>query len=119
MKEKVRVLKFEINQKDLWEVIGSFPSDIVMTTLGFFMDLDRKVIHIDFPDGKKVVVLCIEKQTLIAIHDKAQSITDEAFIDMFDEVFLSEEEILRRQDFVDFLRHVISDSDPVIMEFIQ
>ena len=119
MKEKVKVLKPEICKEEFWEVIDSLPSNTVMTTLGLFMDLERKVVHLNLPNGRKAVILCVERGTLIEICDKVQSMTDRAFIDMFDEVFFSEDEVPDRQDLINLLTEATSEADPVILQYIK
>lgn len=118
MKEKVKVLKPEIFKEEFWEVIDSLPCDTVMTTLGMFMDLDRRVVHLNLPNGRKAVILCVEKSTLIEICDKANMMTDKAFAEIFDDIFFSEEEIPSRQDFIFFLNEAVLISDPVILQFV-
>ena len=119
MNNKGKVFKPEIFKEELWEVIDSLPCDTVMTTLGMFMDLERKVVHLNLPDGRKAVILCVEKMTLIEICDKIQSMTDSAFINMFDEAFFLEDEIPDRQDLINLLTEATSGADPVVVEYIQ
>lgn len=61
MEEKVQVFRPEICKEELWEVIDSLPCDTVMTALGTFMDLERKVVHLNLPNGRKAVILCVER----------------------------------------------------------
>lgn len=119
MEEKVQVFKPEICKEELWEVIDSLPCDTVMTALGTFMDLERKVVHLNLPNGRKAVILCVERGTLIEISDKIHSMTDRAFIEMFEEVFFSEDEVPDRQDLINLLTEATSEADPVILQYIK
>ena len=117
MEEKVRVLNTTIEDKDWMAVNAEIPCDILMTILERYMNLSGKVVHLDLPDRKKAVILCIEKGTLVEICDKVSRITDEAFVDMFQEVFCLEDEVLERKELINFLTKVTSGTDPVVLVF--
>lgn len=118
MEEKVRVLKSQIEDMDWMNVSAEIPSDMLMAILERYMDLSGKVVHLNLPGGKKAVILCIESGTLVEICNKVSGMTDEAFVDMFEEVFCIEDEIPGRKGLIDFLINVTSCSDPVIIEYI-
>ena len=118
MAERVRVLKSKIDDKDWMNVSAEIPCDVLMGILERYMDLSGKVVRLDLPSGKKATILCIENGTLIEIGNKVSGMTDEAFVDMFEEVFCIEDEIPGRKGLIDFLINVTSCSDPVIIEYI-
>lgn len=120
MADKLRKLKHDIKDDDNWEdIITSISCDTFMTGLSGFIDIEHKVIHLDLLNGRKAVILCIDKCTLMAVYDKAQSISDRDFIDIFDDVFGMEDELPNRQEFINLLTEAISGSDPVVLKFIQ
>lgn len=45
--------------------------------------------------------------------------TDRAFIEMFEEVFFSEDEVPDRQDLINLLTEATSEADPVILQYIK
>lgn len=118
MSERVRVLKSQIDDKEWMNVGAEIPCDVLMGILERYMDLSGKVVRLDLPSGKKATILCIENGTLIEIGNKVSGMTDEAFVDMFEEVFCIEDEIPGRKGLIDFLINVTSCSDPVIIEYI-
>ena len=118
MSERVRVLKSQIDDKEWMNVGAEIPCDVLMGILERYMDLRGKVVRLDLPSGKKATILCIENGTLIEIGNKVSGMTDEAFVDMFEEVFCIEDEIPGRKGLIDFLINVTSCSDPVIIEYI-
>jgi len=120
MANKLRQLKPTITDDDNWEdIVPSFSCDTFMTALSGFIDIEYKVIHLDLPNDRKAVIICIDKRTLMAVCDRARSISDKDFIDIFDEVFYSEDELPTRQEFIKLLTEVISGSDPIILQYIQ
>ena len=119
MEERLRVLKSKIEDKDWMDVSAEIPSDTLTAILERYMDLSGKVIHLDLPGGKKAVILCIENGTLIEIANKVNQLTDEAFVDMFEEVFCLEDEVPDRKRLIDFLINATSCSDPVVLEYIK
>lgn len=118
MEERVRVLKSQIDEKEWMNVGAEIPSDILMAILERYMDLSGKVVHLNLPGGKKAVILCIENGTLIEIGNKVGGMTDEAFVDMCEEVFCVGDEYPKRQELIEFLTNVTSCSDPVVLEYI-
>lgn len=120
MSKKVRLLKNDIKDDDSWEdIITTISCDTFMTGLSGFIDIEHKVIHLDLSNDRKAVILCIDKRTLMAVYDKAQSISDRDFIDIFDDVFGMEDELPNRQEFINLLTEAISGSDPIILQYIQ
>lgn len=120
MADKLRKLKHDVKDDENWEdIITSISCDTFMTGLSGFIDIEHKVIHLDLLNGRKAVILCIDKCTLMAVYDKAQSISDNAFIEMFDELVWAKDELPNRQEFINLLTEAISGSDPVVLEFIQ
>ena len=118
MAERVRVLKSRIEDKDWMNVSADIPCDVLMGIIERYMDLSGKVIHLDLLGGKKAVILCIENGTLIEIGNKVGGMTDEAFVDMCEEVFCVGDEYPKRQELIEFLTNVSSGSDPVVLEYI-
>ena len=119
MAEKLRKLKHDIKDDDSWEdIITTISCDTFMTGLSGFIDIEHKVIHLDLSNDRKAVIICIDKRTLMAVCDRARSISDKDFIDIFDEVFFSEDELPTRQEFIDLVRATISEADPVVLEYI-
>ena len=119
MSKKVRLLKNDIKDDNNWkDIVTSVSCDTFLTALSGFIDIEHKVVHLDLPNDRKAAILCIEKRTLMAVCDKAQSITDKDFINIFDEVFFSEDELTTRQEFIDLLKATISGADPVVLEYI-
>lgn len=119
MGKRVRLLKTDIKDDNNWkDIITSISCDTFLTALSGFIDIEHKVVHLDLHNDRKAVILCIEKRTLMAVCDKAQSITDKDFINIFDEVFYSEDEIPSRHNFIEILRKVSSDGDPITLEYM-
>jgi len=119
MAEELRRLKHDIKDDENWEdITTSISCDTLLTSLSGFIDLEYKVIHLDLPNNRKALILCIEKRTLMAVCDKVQSISDKDFAAIFDDVFFPEDDIPSRQYFIEILRKTISESDPITLEFI-
>jgi hypothetical protein len=119
MDYKLKILKPNILRDDSWnETQTDIPCDTFITAMSGFIDTQNKVIHLDLPNNRKAVILCIEKNTLVAVCDKAQTISDKDFAAIFDEVFYSEDEIPSRQKFIEMLRKVTFEGDPVTLEYI-
>ena len=118
MEERLRVLKTSLEDKYWMNVSAEIPIDTLTAILERYMDLSGKVIHLDLPGGKKAVILCVENGTLVEICNKVSGMTDEAFVDMFEEVFCVEDELPSKKELIDFLVNVTCCADPVVLEYV-